>query len=37
MLEVLKNCMNYLKEIIFESFFKKYNRLKKKTKLFHNI
>ena len=38
-LVLIKNYMNYLKDYIFEFFFKKYNRLLffKKINFFHNI
>ena len=40
MLVLLKNCLNYFKDSIFECFFKEYNRLLfcfKKINFFHNI
>ena len=36
-LVVIKNHMNYLKDNVFEFFFKKYNRLFLKNINFHNI
>ena len=40
LLVLLKNHLNYLKDSIFECFFKEYNRIlffKKNINLFHNI